>query len=118
MIKGIDSQIITSKTTEYMKENSARLKGDEFNHVLYSKQEQNQVRKEIQTVTETKKSEHRKVDDEDESKKGQQQEQQKKDEEPVADEVIRGGKVGKEMNAYSGNEIVGFTKMSKLDIEV
>ena len=69
MIKGIDSQIITGRTTDFMKDNSARLKGDEFNQLLHSKQNSNDVRKELKTVTDVKKGEIRKTDDKDDGKK-------------------------------------------------
>ncbi len=118
MIKGIDSQIITGRTTDFMKDNSARLKGDEFNQLLHSKQNSNDVRKELKTVTDVKKGEIRKTDDKDDGKKKNKKQDSGKNKDDKKEIIIETRKVNNDSNAVSGNETVGYSKLSNIDIEI
>ena len=56
MIKGIDSQVITGRTTDYMKESSAKIKGEEFQQAMQSKLQENTIQREMKGVTNVKKT--------------------------------------------------------------
>lgn len=118
MIKGIDSQIITSRTTDFMKDNSARLKGDEFNQALSSKLEKNDVEKQTKTVTDVNKSEIRKVDEHEDEKKKKDKRHSKDKKKDLGEVVIQNQRVNNDTNAVSGNESVGYTRPGGLDIEI
>lgn len=115
MIKGIDSQIITGRLTDMMKDNSARLKGDEFNQALQSKMQNTNVQKEMKTVTDVKEREIRKADDKDEGKKKNKQQGKKKEKQP---DIVMASRINNDSNAVSGNETVGFGGISNIDIEI
>lgn len=117
MIKGIDSQIITGRTTDLMKDNSARLKSEEFNQALQLKMQNNDVQKEIKTVTNVKKGEIRMTDENDEGKKKNKKQGSGQNKRENADVIIQ-NEVNNESNAVSGNELVGYSKVNNIDIEI
>lgn len=119
MIKGIDSQIVTSRTTDLMRDSSARLKGEQFSHMMQSQAEKDGVEKNIKTVTNVKDRDLRKVDDkDDDAKKQKQQDKDKKEDKKLENDVAVEKKPNSDMNAVSGNETVGYVRRSNLDIEI
>ncbi|MBQ9625466.1 MAG: hypothetical protein IJR47_05080 [Clostridia bacterium] len=122
MIKGIDSQIITGRTTDVMRDASARLKGEEFRQAFQSKMQANDLQKETKTVTDVKNRELRTTDENDDGekkKKKQKQEQERKEkEEQQGYSVVISNGATHNSNAVNGNESVGYGGVSNFDIEI
>lgn len=116
MIKGIDSQIIAGRTTDLMRDASAKIKGDEFQQTLQSKLQNTNVEKETKTVTDVKKRDIRKTDDKDDGKKKEKRQGTQKKKQP--DVIMSAAKINNDSNAVSGNETVGFGHVSSIDIEI
>lgn len=118
MIKGIDSQVITGRTTDYMKDSSARIKGEEFQQAMQSKIQENSIQQEMKTITNVKKRDIRKTDDEDDGQKKKKKPGYNMDDKKKSDVIIKTRKVNNASNAVSGNENVGYIRPSGLDIEI
>lgn len=109
MIKGIDTQVITQRTTNYMKENSAALKGQEFSQEMLSKLGKEAQLKQTQTIVDVNKNEQMVVrtDDADVNYDLDERGRKKKKKKQQADPTM-----------ISGEESVGYGEGRSLDIEI
>lgn len=70
MIKGIDAQVMTQRTSEYTKDVSVLLRRDELSREFADRMQRSDAEQELHTVTQMEQLEHKRINPDDDSGSG------------------------------------------------